>query len=102
VHITHCGNNSVHETLLAGVPMLCVPQAYDQFPLAGRVAELGAGLIAEEDPEAIRTGVRRLLADDAPRARARQLGRHLAAYDGEGRVAELVERALAAAAPGGL
>ena len=42
-HITHGGCNSIHESLLAGVPMLCIPQAYDQFPLAGRMSVLGAG-----------------------------------------------------------
>jgi MGT family glycosyltransferase len=98
VHITHCGNNSVHETLLAGVPMLCMPQAYDQFPLAGRVVALGAGRIAEEDPEAVRAGVRWLLEDDAPRARAQELGQHLASYDGEGRVAEVFEQVLSGTA----
>ena len=97
-HITHGGCNSTHECLLAGVPMLLVPQAYDQFPLAGQIELLGAGKVAEEDPAAIRDGVRWLLEDEAPGARARELGRHLAEFDGEGRVATAVEEVLAAGA----
>jgi MGT family glycosyltransferase len=95
VHITHGGCNSVHECLLAGVPMLLRPQAYDQFPLAQQVELLGAGREVEEDPAAFRDGVRWLLADDAPHARAREIGKHLADFDGEGRVAAVVERVLA-------
>ena len=70
VHVTHGGINSVHECLLAGVPMVFIPQAYDQFPLAGRIDLLGAGQVTEEDPEAIRDAVRWLLADESP-AKAR-------------------------------
>jgi MGT family glycosyltransferase len=94
VHITHAGCNSVHETLLAGVPMVCMPQAFDQFPLSRAVQVLGAGLVAEEDPFEIREAVRLLLASDKPRSRARELGEHLATYDGAGRLEALVERVL--------
>ena len=85
----------MHESLIAGVPMLCMPQAYDQFPLTARVEQLGAGRVIEESPLAIREGVRWLLEDAGPRSRARELGEHLLSYDGEGRVAEVVERVLA-------
>jgi len=95
VHITHGGCNSTHECLLAGVPMVVIPQAYDQFPLAVRIEELGVGRGAAEDPMEIRAAVRWLLEDESPRARARELAQHLAQYDGESRVAALVERALA-------
>jgi len=94
IHITHGGNNSVHESLIAGVPMLCLPQAYDQFPLTARVAQLGAGRIVEESSSSIRAGVRWLLEDPSATVRARELGDDLLDYDGEGRVAEVVERVL--------
>lgn len=94
VHVTHGGCNSVHESLLAGVPMVLVPQAWDQFPLAGRVERLGAGLVVEEDPEAIRSAVRRLLGDGTFAARAHEIGQHLESYDGERRVASVLERVL--------
>jgi MGT family glycosyltransferase len=94
IHITHGGCNSVHESLLAGVPMLCVPQGYDQFPLTHRIQELGAGAIVSEEADEIRAGVRWLLDDETPHARADELRRHLEEYDGEARVAELFERVL--------
>jgi MGT family glycosyltransferase len=94
VHITHGGCNSVHESLLAGVPMVCVPQGFDQLPLSQRIEQLGAGSIAAEDPVAIRDGVRALLDSGSARARARELSEHLAGYDGEQRVAAVLERVL--------
>jgi len=94
VHVTHGGGSSVHESLLAGVPMVCLPQGSDQWAWGQRVQELGAGRIVARDPHAIRSAVRDLLEDRAARDRAAQVGRSLAAYPGERRVAELVERTL--------
>ncbi len=95
VHLSHGGCNSVHETLLAGVPMVMIPQAYDQFPLTWRVEQLGAGRVVQEDPSEIRDTLRWVLEDERPTTRARELGRHLADYDGKGKVAEVVENVLA-------
>jgi MGT family glycosyltransferase len=94
LHITHGGCNSVHESLLAGVPMLFLPQAFDQFPLAQRIERLGAGLVVDEVPAAVRTAARWLVEDEVVHARTRELGQHLAAYDGESRVAAVVGRVL--------
>jgi MGT family glycosyltransferase len=95
VHITHGGCNSVHESLLAGVPMVCIPQAFDQFPLSRTLDLLGAGVFADENPKAIRDAVRLILNSDKARAKAHALSEHLVDYDGEGRVAELIDRVLA-------
>jgi MGT family glycosyltransferase len=97
VHVTHGGCNSVHETLLAGVPMVCIPQAFDQFGLGGRIHLLGAGVLARERQEEIGQAVRLLLDTEKARARARELGEHLAGYDGDRRVAEAIEQALTGA-----
>ncbi len=42
--ITHGGMNSVNEALYFSVPMLAIPQRWDQYMVANRVAELGVGI----------------------------------------------------------
>ena len=90
VHITHGGCNSVHESLQAGVPMVCLPQAFDQIPLSRRIAQLGVGVIAEEDPASVAGAVLSLLDDDRARARVQALSERLQHYDGERRVAAAI------------
>lgn len=43
--ITHCGMNSVNESLYHGVPMVLYPLHSEQRVVANRAAELGAGVI---------------------------------------------------------
>lgn len=43
VFLTHCGMNSVNESLLAGVPMVAMPFVNDQTENAKRIVELGIG-----------------------------------------------------------
>jgi MGT family glycosyltransferase len=90
VHITHGGCNSVHESLVAGVPMVCLPQAFDQVPLSRRVAELGVGEVTEEDPGAVARAVLALIDDPMTRGRTEALSERLQRYDGESRVAAAV------------
>ncbi len=92
VHITHGGCNSVHETLLAAVPMVFLPQAFDQFPLARAVTRLGAGITAEEEPFEVREAVRLLLESERAQTAALELSEHLLAYPGGAVLAELLER----------
>ena len=51
VFITHGGLNSVHESLLAGVPMIVVPQQIEQGMVANQVKKFGAGLINRRPSE---------------------------------------------------
>jgi MGT family glycosyltransferase len=44
VFITHCGMNSVNESLYYGVPMVLFPLHSEERVVADRVAELGAGI----------------------------------------------------------
>jgi len=94
VHVTHAGCSSVHESLLAGVPMACLPLGSDQASWAQRVADLGAGEVVDMWPNAVRAAVRGMLEDPRAAARARELGEQLVRYDGEARVAAIVEREL--------
>lgn len=64
VFITHCGMNSVSESLYMAAPMVLYPQTNEQKAVAIRVTETGAGEILKDDTAAgIRTAVRRILGD---------------------------------------
>ena len=47
VFLTHCGMNSVSESIWCGVPMVLAPQQSEEGAVARRAAELGAGLRLE-------------------------------------------------------
>ncbi len=62
VFITHCGMNSVSESLYMATPMVLYPQTGEQKAVARRVTEINAGLVLEEDsPQGIRSAVREIL-----------------------------------------
>jgi MGT family glycosyltransferase len=90
IHVTHGGCNSVHESLVAGVPMVCLPQAFDQIPLSRRVVRLGVGVIAEEDPGDVARAVLALLGDGQARVAIQAMSDRLQRYDGETRVAATI------------
>lgn len=87
--ITHGGHGSVLRGLMAGVPMLVLPAVRDQNDNAARVAVRGAGLSLGRDasPEALATGVRRLLGEPSFAESARALGQKIAG-DAANRTAE--------------
>lgn len=88
--VTHCGSNSLHEALLAGVPMLTYPQGSDQFAYAVRLVELGAGLRVPPEPDAatLRSLAASVLDDPAFARQARALGDSLRAAGGAARAAD--------------
>ncbi|MCC3866048.1 glucosyltransferase [Terrisporobacter petrolearius] len=56
--ISHCGMNSVNESLYYGVPLILFPQQSEQKMVCGRVAELGAGFVLKNDkPKNIKKAV---------------------------------------------
>ena len=95
VHVSHGGASSIHESLVAGVPMVLIPQGSDNPAWATRLAELGAGRCLDHPSgDAVRGAVRHLLRDDRSQARARALGDRLVAFDGEAVVAAAVDEEL--------
>ena len=64
--LSHCGMNSVNESLYFGVPLVMLPQTSEQGGVAERVRQLGAGIkLAKTDAAAIREAVRDVLSDPA-------------------------------------
>lgn len=64
VFLTHCGMNSVSESLYHGVPLVMRPKTSEQKGVAFRTNQLGAGIYLEkETPEAILAAVRQVLND---------------------------------------
>ena len=49
VFISHCGMNSVSESLYMETPMVLYPQTNEQAAVARRVAEVGAGVMLKDD-----------------------------------------------------
>lgn len=94
--------NSVQEALYHGVPMVMVPQAADQFWIAARTAELGAGVVLEPEmrPGAIRASVEQLLTSAGYAAAAARIGASLRAAGGPAKAAAEIQRFLRRTAGG--
>ena len=72
--ISHCGMNSVNESLYFGVPLVMLPQTSEQGGVAERVAELGAGIKLKKDNEAsILEAVNTVLTDHSYREKAKAI-----------------------------
>ena len=66
VFITHCGMNSVSESLYMAAPMVLYPQTNEQHAVARRVKEAGAGIYLHDDSAAgIRAAVMEILGNNA-------------------------------------
>jgi len=90
IFVTPAGLNSVHEALWYGVPMVTVPQHFEQLHNAESVARGGAGILLDAEAHGgvvaaadIRRAVETIAADlGGYRARATTLGQSL--HEGEG------------------
>jgi len=93
--VTHGGINSVSEALLEGVPLVMIPQCNDQFAVADRVQELGAGIRLHRrrvTPGRLRKAVEKVLSSSSYRENARRIGDTLRAAGGPQRAAEEIIR----------
>jgi len=65
VFVTHCGMNSVNESLYYGVPMVLYPQHEEQGMVAKRVADLKAGIFLKgNNPKSIKDAVLQVMDND--------------------------------------
>ncbi|MFI6170434.1 macrolide family glycosyltransferase [Nocardia sp. NPDC051052] len=95
--VTHAGMGGCGEGLLAGVPMIAVPQGAEQFMNADRLVELGvARRIDTQNATAqnLRKALQELIADPAVARCSAQLCADTAAEGGTTRAADLIENML--------
>lgn len=93
VFLSHCGMNSVNESLYDGVPLVLYPQTAEQGGVARRVADLGAGAYLSSDlPEAIRQAVDKVLAQPSYKANAAMIAESFRRAGGASAAADAVER----------
>ncbi|WP_406151068.1 macrolide family glycosyltransferase [Streptomyces sp. NBC_01012] len=100
--VTHAGMGGCGEGLLAGVPMIAVPQGAEQFMNADRLVELGVARrvdTADATPETLRTALLDLVTDTDRAARSERLRAAARAEGGTARAVGLIEDMLAAAEP---
>lgn len=94
VFLTHCGMNSVSESLYMATPMVLYPQTGEQYAVAKRAAELGAGVLLKDDSVAgIRAAVQNVLDNASYRDAAAECGRDFRACSGVSGAADFIENA---------
>ena len=94
VFITHCGMNSVSESLYMAVPMVLYPQTNEQHAVARRVCEIGAGIMLKDDSsEGIRAAAQEILNKKTYGNAAAECSADFRACPGTAGAAEFIENA---------
>lgn len=94
VFLTHCGMNSVSESLYMATPMVLFPQTNEQRAVARRADEMGAGVLLQEDStEAIRAAVDTVLSEKKYAENAAQCSRDFRESPGPRGAAQFIEAA---------
>lgn len=91
VFITHCGMNSVNESLYYGVPMVLFPQHSEQSMVAERTAALGAGLILRKNkPGDIKQAIEHILNDATYKENANKISESFKLAGGAKKAADVI------------
>lgn len=94
VFITHCGMNSVSESLYMATPMALYPQTAEQNAVARRAQEIGAGVMLDDDSaEGIRQTVETLLSDQRYARAAKECSDDFRSCSGAKGAADFIENA---------
>ena len=92
--ITHCGMNSVSESLYMAAPMVLYPQTSEQKAVARRVTEVGAGTVLHDDSVGgIRAAVQAILSNAAYGKAAEACSADFRSCTGAAGAAEFIENA---------
>lgn len=91
VFITHCGMNSVNESLYYGVPMVMYPRQSEQGMVCRRVADLGAGIVLKRNsPKYIKEAVLGVTSNNKYKENAEKLGKGFRSAGGYKKAAEAI------------
>jgi len=92
VFLTHCGMNSVQESLLSGVPMVLFPQHSEERAVAIRAEQLGAGVMLKRaNARGIRRAIETVLEDASYRESAQRIRKDFLNCGGEREAAAFIE-----------
>jgi MGT family glycosyltransferase len=98
VFVSHCGINSVQESLAAGTPIVGIPVLADQRDMATRLADAGVGLWLEKTrvtAAALQHAIRRVMDESSFRERIPAVQTAFTRAGGVRRAADLIEAAVA-------
>ncbi|WP_291651111.1 macrolide family glycosyltransferase [Clostridium sp.] len=91
VFITHCGMNSVNESLYYGVPMVMYPRQSEQGMVCRRVADLGAGIVLKgNNPKYIKEALLEVTRNNKYKENAEKLGKSFRSAGGYKEAADTV------------
>lgn len=93
--VSHAGDNSVHEALAEGLPLVVAPAGADQGEVAQRVVACGAGLrvdLYRIGPMELRRCIREVLGTPSYRKAAARVAADFRRCDGPGIGTDLLER----------
>lgn len=91
VFISHCGMNSVNESLYYGVPLIMYPRTAEQGGVAARVRQLGAGeYLRKNSAPAIREAVEQVMGSAVYRQKAADIAAGFRNCGGAGAAAEKI------------
>ncbi len=94
VFITHCGMNSVSESLYMATPLVLYPQTAEQSAVSKRVIETGAGVMLSDDSaKGIRSAVLDILENEKHQKAAESCSKEFRASGGASKAADFIETA---------
>ena len=95
VFVSHCGINSVHESIACGTPIVGIPMFADQRDMAARVADAGVGVYLDKvkfTAGQLRDAIARVAGDQSFHDRIPALQRAFDEAGGVRRAADLIEQ----------
>jgi UDP:flavonoid glycosyltransferase YjiC (YdhE family) len=101
VFVSHCGINSVHESLHAGTPIVGIPMFADQRDMAIRVQDAGAGLFLNKTcftSEDLKSAITKVMNNGSFRKNIPALQSSFKLAGGVKRAADLIEQFVAVGA----